>query len=140
MIPTRPRSLKPCATCGKLVPGGSRHCPTCAQAYNRRENKRSAKYQTTAWRNQRERVLGRDRRQCTICGSTERLHIHHLDRDADSPIVMDHRLVTLCQYHHGQLEMNHRYGKACPVQTRLDQHLADSPHHGDTAREWDPFG
>lgn len=137
---TLPRSHKPCAACNVPILPPARYCPACATKHVKAENKRSRKYQTPAWRTQRARIVERDHRQCVVCGSTTRLNVHHLDRDADNPTVPDHRLVTLCHYHHGQLEMNQRYGNPCTVQQRLDQHLADSPHHGDDVGEWNPFG
>jgi 5-methylcytosine-specific restriction endonuclease McrA len=52
-----------------------------------------------AWRRKRERVLARDDRVCTRCGSEHNLHVHHLSyRFIGRERLSD--LVTLCEVCH----------------------------------------
>jgi hypothetical protein len=59
------------------------------------------KYGLSRWRAIRAEILARDGRSCRICGSTEWLHIHHVDKDVtcgDSS-----HLISLCETCHGRL-------------------------------------
>jgi 5-methylcytosine-specific restriction endonuclease McrA len=127
------RASKPCAACNRPIPGHLRHCPTCSRTHNQRENQRSAKYQTPHWQQQRRRIIERDHHQCVLCARTERLHVHHLDHDADTHAVPDDRLVTLCGGHHSchmQIEYEYRHhGGIGLMSERLMRHLRDSPVH-----------
>lgn len=54
----------------------------------------------------REYVLNRDGNKCTICGSTERLEVHHKDgygRGSERPNNDLRNLVTLCNVCHGKI-------------------------------------
>lgn len=58
----------------------------------------------------KEAVLVRDRYRCRICGSENRITIHHLKRRAEFPELASDpdNLATLCQACHGEVE----HGKA----------------------------
>lgn len=54
------------------------------------------------WKQQRERVLNRDKKKCVICGSEENLIVHHmyyLPKVEDTP---DAYLVTMCKSCHNK--------------------------------------
>jgi hypothetical protein len=59
------------------------------------------KYGLSGWRRIRGEILARDGRCCRICGSKERLHVHHIDHDftCDDPS----NLVSLCDACHALL-------------------------------------
>ena len=57
------------------LPGGSR----CAEHQRERNRVGQAKGTTAAWRKAREAALRRDGHRCVVCGSTEKLQVHHID-------------------------------------------------------------
>lgn len=127
--PSLPRPARPCPDCGVRVQPPATRCPAHTTQRNAEHNKRSAKYQTTAWRKQRLRIINRDFHACVLCGKATALQVHHLDHDAHQE-VSDTRLVTLCASHHSRLEREHQQGKSAgPYHQQLDQHMKDSPAH-----------
>jgi hypothetical protein len=59
------------------------------------------KYSLKEWKALRTHILTRDEHQCSLCGSSEGLHIHHVNRDKtdDSP----ENLLTLCGICHARV-------------------------------------
>ena len=113
-----------CLGCGTLVVGmTAQRCAPCERAdeLHREEVRRAyrgrkagptqrgkarrALYDTPEWRAVRARVVQRDG-ACRMCGSTERLSVHHLTPAADdmaAALDMDN-LVTLCRVCHGRVD------------------------------------
>lgn len=92
-----PRIPRPCLTCGQPTTNGSRckaHTPTWEQ---RRGTDRNT------WQRTRAYILERDDYQCTNCGSTHRLEVHHITPIAaggrDQPV----NLTTLCHDCHTRI-------------------------------------
>ncbi|WP_292518840.1 HNH endonuclease signature motif containing protein [Methanoculleus sp.] len=59
------------------------------------------KYALRGWKEIRDVILERDGQQCVICGGSDDLHVHHLDRDPthDDP----ENLLTLCGICHARV-------------------------------------
>jgi hypothetical protein len=59
------------------------------------------KYSLKGWKALRRQILERDGERCTLCGASERLHIHHvnLNRTDDNP----DNLLTLCEICHARI-------------------------------------
>ena len=56
---------------------------------------------TSQWQRTRAAVRARDGHRCRVCGTTEKLSVHHI-----RPGAGDHpsNLITLCRKHHEQAE------------------------------------
>ena len=74
-----------CIKCGKLIPqgGGRRRCSSCHQTNRqaiakRRPYQSRAAYQTPEWRRARATAIAWAGGQCTRCGSTHDLIVHHI--------------------------------------------------------------
>jgi len=113
-----------CLDCRTITPTGPR-CPACARRRNQARDKASP-YKTRRWR----QVSGRIRRQagnCTVCGSTHRLTVHHLEgRRAD---IGQGPFEVLCANCHSQYEADKRAGRATDL-TRVVDSLAVAPPAG----------
>lgn len=55
------------------------------------------------WAQMRRRVLARDRNQCTKCGRTKNLQVHHIVERAREPDHSLTNLVTLCVFCHAAM-------------------------------------
>jgi len=58
----------------------------------------------------RARVLERDRHQCTRCGATEDLQVHHVVAAEDGGPTTLENLITLCADCHDAAEAEKRAG------------------------------
>ncbi|MBA2741254.1 MAG: HNH endonuclease [Actinobacteria bacterium] len=83
---------KPCLDCGRRSRGS--RCPACAA-------RRQHFYNSTGWKQTRARARAS---QCSSCGATSRLSVHHLDGDVGNNDAGN--LVTLCLRCHGALDAN----------------------------------
>ncbi|MDD1706136.1 MAG: HNH endonuclease [Methanoregulaceae archaeon] len=65
-----------------------------------------AKYGLPRWRGIRAEILARDGFSCRICGSKERLQVHHIDQDftCDDPS----NLMSLCETCHARIHSGTR--------------------------------
>lgn len=113
-----------CLDCRTITPTGPR-CPACARKRNRNRDQASP-YKTRRWR----QVSGRIRQQagnCTVCGSTHRLTVHHLQgRKADIGVGP---FEVLCANCHSQYEADKRAGRTTDL-TRVVDSLAVAPPAG----------
>ena len=92
-------ALRPCLRCGTLTPGS--YCPAHTPAQGSKAWQAGS---TRAWRRTREQVLNRDGRRCTLCGSTDRLEVHHLVPRSLGGQDAAYNLVTLCHRHHADTQ------------------------------------
>ncbi len=89
--------------------------------------KMEAYQQPLDWHERRSYVLERDHHQCTKCGSTDSLHVHHV---IPRKVRRDHsagNLVTLCHECHGK-EHNIRFASNDELELRL--YLRSKAHCG----------
>jgi 5-methylcytosine-specific restriction endonuclease McrA len=90
-----------CSGCGALLPAGTRgRCARCAKP--QRSGSSRPEINTTAW--QKLRRAARDGNRCVVCGSTERLSVHHAVRGSN---LLDD-LLTLCSHCHGRAHSGNR--------------------------------
>jgi hypothetical protein len=81
--------------CGRDLPAGAGLCRACYQ-----QRWRSERY----FGGNRERILARDRGQCTVCGDQKGLCVHHR-----RPGLQSTRwLTTVCRGCHARLHRRHR--------------------------------
>ena len=80
---------------GQVHPGPASACRACRSGASRPE------LNTAAWQRTRTLVRARDRNRCRICGTTEKLSVHHIRQGAGDSLD---NLVTLCRRHHEQAE------------------------------------
>jgi hypothetical protein len=59
------------------------------------------KYALAGWKDLRARILQRDGSRCTLCGSEDHLHVHHIDQDRTNDLPEN--LVTLCEICHARV-------------------------------------
>lgn len=71
-----------CPSCGELQPRRGR-CSACRVLPNARHNARPQRvgYATAEYRKAREVALARAGGACEVCGSTDHVQVHHVDRD-----------------------------------------------------------
>lgn len=63
---------------------------------------------TSRWQTVRAQVRRRDGNRCVICGTTERLSVHHVVKARDGGLDTPDNLVTLCVTHHRQADAARR--------------------------------
>lgn len=73
-------------------------------------NERDRMASTKEYKMTRESVMNRDGHKCRVCGSADKLHVHHLRNYVDNPSLFldSSNMVTLCAICHR--EFHHRYG------------------------------
>lgn len=98
--------VRPCLSCGRLIPLGSSRCAGCSRAHQKaRDLKRGTPAERgydARWRRTRAAVL-RSNPECCVCGRPAK-HVHHLDGAGPrGPRGHDpSNLVALCGRCHGQ--------------------------------------
>ena len=75
-----------------------RHCPICT-----RKGPSRPELGTYRWQKLAKKIRARDNNQCRICGTTQRLSVHHIQRGG--PDTYDN-LITLCSRCHHHAERN----------------------------------
>lgn len=108
-----------CLDCRTVTPTGPR-CPACARSRNQARDARSP-YKTRRWR-QTSAAIRRQAEHCTVCGSTRRLTVHHLQGRDDADIGRG-PFEVLCASCHSSYESDKRAGRITDL-TRLIDHLA----------------
>lgn len=64
-------------------------------------------YNTPEWESKRKRIMARDDWRCVLCGSNQKLNVHHLKYGKHPASIEDKYLETLCQVCHDERhEMN----------------------------------
>lgn len=114
-----------CLDCRKLRPEAAMvrgRCPEC-----RREQDRGSFYQSPEWDQLRKLALRLLKpRECTVCGSTWRLTLHHLvPREMDGADKLEN-LCWLCGNCHSGYEGDKRAGRTTDL-TRVVDALASAP-------------
>ena len=104
-------ALKICAVrgCGRKT--ATRYCPEHDADHRARENayKNSRPlreiYDSPRWRKVRQVALHRDGHQCVVCGTSNRLSVHHIvpALTCADPFDVDN-LTTVCRVHHGAVD------------------------------------
>lgn len=59
-----------------------------------------------------EKILIRDGYKCQVCGSPNKLHIHHITPRTQGGLSSEDNLVTLCSFCHATLEVTHKKEKS----------------------------
>ncbi len=92
-----------CSVCGGTYPLGGRStgkCPPCFKTYERERQRKKPQRVVRGgarWKAAREAVRARDGHQCTRCGSSVQLEVHHVVALEDGGAAYDPaNLVTLC--------------------------------------------
>ena len=79
-------NTQPCPTHTRKRTSGRHRETTKARGYSSR------------WRTTRDAIIKRDMGMCVFCGSTHKLHVHHLDHDPRNNL--ESNLITLCERCH----------------------------------------
>ncbi len=107
-----------CLDCRTITATGPR-CPSCSRTRNRKRDAASP-YRNARWQKLRAR-LTRQAGACTICGSHQRLTVHHLHgRKRD---ITQGPFAVLCGHCHSTYEAERRAGRRTDL-TRLIDRIA----------------
>jgi 5-methylcytosine-specific restriction endonuclease McrA len=73
----------------------------------------------------REKVLARDNHECTVCGSENRLHVHHIESYSDNPKLRTEisNGVVLCYDCH--IKFHDKYGRGGNTKGQLEEWIND---------------
>jgi 5-methylcytosine-specific restriction endonuclease McrA len=95
--------LKLCPTCFQHYrpPGVRNRCPDCGREYDRKlsREKRARRTRNSAkWQKARAAARQRDGNACTVCGSAQKLEVHHIKSLAEggNEFALSN-LTTLCR-------------------------------------------
>lgn len=118
-----------CLECSRLYTADTTptlgRCAPCRAKYTSRRNATKTRtphrntpkrqleqkfYASRAWRTARRTALTRDLHQCTQCGTSDRLTVHHIESISTHPdIALDvDNLTTLCRSCHGTVSNTQR--------------------------------
>jgi 5-methylcytosine-specific restriction endonuclease McrA len=111
----RPERFKLCAEprCPEIVPAGQSRCDqhgkTNWDRWRRSDPQRSQGY-GASWRRARQAALDAAAHRCEVCGSTDRLEVHHIDgrTPLDPGANALSNLQVLCLRHHRLAEVERR--------------------------------
>lgn len=115
-----------CLDCRTITPTGPR-CPACARKRNQTRDEASP-YKTRRWR-QVSTAVRRQAGHCTVCGSTRRLTVHHLQGRDDADIGRG-PFEVLCASCHSSYEADKRNGHVTDLTRVIDSLAADAPPSG----------
>lgn len=81
------------------------------------------------WQTLRAQVRRRDGNRCVVCGTTQRLSVHHVVAAVDGGRDTLDNLVTLCATHHSRADAARRSQTAAVEKPRRD--VRDDPRYQD---------
>lgn len=108
-----------CEICDEEFPyssGPQKYCSKCRKIYNQYQYKQNHRFQPY-----RELTIFRDKRKCQVCGSSENLHVHHIDKRGIGHPHPNHsldNLITLCRTCHAGV---HWDKIECPTPIKTDE-------------------